>query len=447
MADDLIDDLNWRGLLAQTTDVDALKESLAAGSISLYCGFDPTAASLHVGNLVPLLTLRRFQQAGHRVIALVGGATGLIGDPSGRSSERNLQTTDVVEGWLANIRSQVGIVLDFDGDNPADLVSNYEWTAQMSAIELLRDVGKHFSVNQMLAKESVHARLSGEGISYTEFSYMVLQANDFLELYRSHGCTLQIGGADQWGNITAGLDLIRRVTGHEGPKAHALTVPLVTKSDGSKFGKTAGGAIWLSATLTSPYAFYQFWINTDDRDISRFLRMFSLKSHDEIEDLERQGQERPAARIPQRALAAELTALVHSPAEAERVQEASRALFGRGDVASLDAATLTAALSEAPHAQTAVAAIGVIDALVVTGLCESKAAARRTIKEGGAYVNNERVSDVDSTLTRADALGGGWVLLRRGKRAIGGLLFEQASDGERPSAAQKPSLTRGNAGK
>jgi tyrosyl-tRNA synthetase len=369
------------------------------------------------------MTLRRFQLSGHRVIALVGGATGLIGDPSGRSTERNLQDDDVVKQWLDNIRTQLGIVLDFEGDAPAAVVSNYDWTAELSAIDLLRDIGKHFSVNQMLAKDSVSTRLAGEGISYTEFSYMVLQANDYLELYRSRDCVLQVGGADQWGNITAGLDLIRRVTGHDGPKAHALTVPLVTKSDGSKFGKTAGGAIWLSADMTSPYAFYQFWINTDDRDIARFLRMFSLKSHVEIEALEAEGAQRPAARIPQRALAAELTALIHSPAEAERVEEASRALFGRGDVATLDGPTLTAALTEAPHANTTDSDVTVVDALVAAGLCETKGAARRTITEGGAYVNNVRVADLEMRLNPDVALADGWVLLRRGKKSIAGIRF------------------------
>ncbi len=427
MNSDLLDDLRWRGLIAQTTDEQALSQALAAGPVALYCGFDPTAASLHVGNLVPLMTLRRFQLAGHHVIGLVGGATGLIGDPSGRSTERNLQDDEVVNEWLANIRAQLGIVLDFDGEVAASVVSNYDWTAELGAIDLLRDVGKHFSVNQMLAKDSVSTRLGGEGISYTEFSYMVLQANDFLELYRSRGCVLQIGGADQWGNITAGLDLIRRVTGHEGPKAHALTVPLVTKSDGSKFGKTAGGAIWLSADMTSPYAFYQFWINTDDRDIAAFLRMFSLKSRAEIEELESQGQQRPAARIPQRALAAELTALIHSPVEAERVEEASRALFGRGDVASLDGPTLTAALTEAPHATATEAEVPVVDAFVAAGLCESKGAARRAIAEGGAYVNNERVANAEVILAATDALAEGWVLLRRGKKSIAGFQFPDFS--------------------
>lgn len=421
---DLLAELCWRGLVAQSTDDRALAEALADGPQTLYCGFDPTAASLHVGNLVPLLTLRRFQLAGHLPIGLVGGATGLIGDPSGRSSERNLNSVEIVEAWLANIRAQLAVVLEFDGPAAASVVSNYDWTAQLSAIDLLRDVGKHFSVNQMLDKESVRARLEGPGISYTEFSYMVLQANDYLELYRSRRCTLQIGGADQWGNITAGLDLIRRVMGHEGPKAHALTVPLVTKSDGSKFGKTAGGAVWLSADLTSPYAFYQFWINTDDRDVGRFLRLFSLRPPAEIVALEQASLARPAARLGQRALAEELTSLIHSPAEAARVEEASRALFGRGDTATLDGATLTAALTETPHAEVVGdQSVPVVDLLLQTGLCESKGAARRAVGEGGVYVNNVRVSDNDAVIATADALADGWVVLRRGKRSVAGVRF------------------------
>ncbi|TXH14144.1 MAG: tyrosine--tRNA ligase [Gammaproteobacteria bacterium] len=420
---DLLADLRWRGLIAQTTDGDALAAALASGPVTLYCGFDPTAPSLHVGNLVPLLTLRRFQLAGHRPIGLVGGATGLIGDPSGRSAERSLAATDVVEGWVALIRGQLEVVLDFEGATATRIVSNLEWTRNLSAIELLRDVGKHFSVNAMLAKESVSARLAGEGISYTEFSYMILQSYDYLELYRGYGCTLQIGGSDQWGNITSGLDLIRRVAGHDGPKAHALTVPLVTKADGTKFGKTAGGAVWLSPELTSPYAFYQYWINTDDRDIARFLRMFSLKPPTEIVGLEADSAARPAARIAQRALALELTALIHGDAEALRVEEASRALFGRGDSATLDAQTLAAALTEAPHSQVPARPAPVVDLLVACGLCDSKGAARRAIAEGGAYVNNVRVTDVAAQAGPDDALAGGWLLLRRGKRAIGGVRF------------------------
>jgi tyrosyl-tRNA synthetase len=418
-ADDLLAELRWRGLVSQTTDDSALAADLLSGSLTLYCGFDPTAPSLHVGNLVPLLTLRRFQDAGHKVLALVGGATGLIGDPSGRSAERSLNDTDTVNEWVTRISDQLAAVLVMTGDNPAVPVSNYDWTSQLSAIDLLRDIGKHFSVNQMLAKESVSTRLAGEGISYTEFSYMVLQANDYLELYRTHGCTLQIGGSDQWGNITAGLDLIRRVEGGQGPRAHALTVPLVTRADGAKFGKTAAGAVWLSADLTSPYAFYQFWINTDDRDVSRYLRMFSRKSPAEIVELEQLSQQRPAARIGQRALAEELTTLVHSAEDAANVDAASKALFGRGDITELDEATLAAALQEAPHATLPDTAT-VVEAFVATGLSESKAAARRAIAEGGGYVNNERLVSVDSSLSDFDTVHGWW-LLRRGKRSIAGV--------------------------
>ena len=422
---DLFAELRWRGLVAQSTEAHGLPQALAAGPVTLYCGFDPTAPSLHVGNLVPLLTMRRFQLAGHHPIGLVGGATGLIGDPSGRRAERTLQDARTVEQWVDQIRTQLGLVLEFTGPAAATVVSNLEWTSGMSAISLLRDVGKHFSVNQMLAKESVAARLADAGISYTEFSYMILQANDFLELYRRHGCTLQVGGSDQWGNITAGLDLIRRVVGSDAttPRAQALTVPLVTKADGTKFGKTASGAVWLASDLTSPYAFYQFWFNTDDRDLSRFLRLFSLRPPNEIAELEAASAAAPAARIGQRALASEMTGLIHSPAEAARVEEASRALFGRGDTDALDARTLDAALAEAPHTTIDVGEVGVVDLLVDSGLCLSKAAARRTIGEGGAYVNNVRVSDPDLIFTSADALGGGWLLLRRGKRTLAGARF------------------------
>lgn len=417
---DFLSDLRWRGLVAQTTDADALTEDLTKGSVTLYCGFDPTAPSLHVGNLVPLLMLRRFQDAGHHVIGLVGGATGLIGDPSGRSSERSLNDEQTVNEWLDRIRAQLAVVLDLAGPNAAEVVSNYTWTAQMSAIDLLRGVGKHFSVNQMLAKESVSARLAGEGISYTEFSYMVLQANDYLELYRNHGCTLQIGGSDQWGNITAGLDLIRRVEGHEGPRAHALTVPLVTRADGAKFGKTAEGAVWLDAGMTTPYAFFQFWLNTDDRDVANYLKFFSLLPAAQIQEILDESVQSPAARIAQRALAREVTSLIHGADQAARVERAGQALFGRDDVHSLDEGTLAAALSEAPHAQLPVDT-SVIDALVALGLCESKGAARRAVREGGAYVNNVRVTEEDAALGVADRLAGGWVLIRRGKRLIGGV--------------------------
>jgi tyrosyl-tRNA synthetase len=418
---DLLADLRWRGLVAQSTDEAALSAALAQGPITLYCGFDPTAPSLHVGNLVPLLTLRRFQLAGHSPIGLVGGATGLIGDPSGRSSERSLQATDVVADWLALIRSQLELVLDFDGPVPARVVSNLDWTARLTAIELLRDVGKHFSVNTMLAKESVATRLADNGISYTEFSYMILQAYDFLELFRSAQCRLQIGGADQWGNITAGLDLIRRVEGRGQAVAHALTVPLVVKSDGAKFGKTAGGAIWLDATMTSPYAFHQFWLNTDDRDVERFLRLFSLRPPAEIAQLIADWDGRRASRAAQRALADELTTLVHGADETARVTAAGKALFGHGDLGELDAATLDAALAEAPHVVVPQGepTPNVVELLVATGLCESKGAARRAVKEGGAYLDNVRV--VDPEATPEATLAGGWVLLRRGKRNLAGV--------------------------
>ena len=374
---DLLSDLQARGLVASSTDLGALAESMAGG-ITVYAGFDPTASSLHVGNLVPLLLLRRFQQAGHRVIALVGGATGLIGDPSGRSAERTLNTDDTVASWVERVRGQLQHFLDFDGDNPATLVSNLEWTAPMSAIEFLRDVGKHFSVNAMLGKESIAARLNGDGISYTEFSYMLLQAMDYLHLYRDHACALQVGGSDQWGNITAGLDLIRRVEGPES-HAHGLTVPLVTKADGTKFGKTAGGAIWLDAEQTSPFAFYQFWLNTDDRDIASMLRYFSLRPLPDIEQVIAEGERRPASRAGQRALAAELTDLVHGRETREHIEAASAALFGRGDLQVLPAQILRESTQDVPTVGLP-AETSVVDAFLAAGLSDSKSAARRAIK-------------------------------------------------------------------
>jgi len=424
-AQELLDDLAWRGLIAQATDIGALREALEDEPLTLYCGFDPTASSLHVGNLVPLLVLRRFQQAGHRPIALVGGATGLIGDPSGRTTERSLNSDSTVAEWVELIRLQVEAFVEFhEGSNGAVVVSNLEWTQELTAIELLREIGKHFSVNQMLAKESVNARLNGGGISFTEFSYMVLQAYDYVELFRRHGCRLQVGGSDQWGNITAGLDLIRRLEGHDVPSTHALTVPLVTKSDGAKFGKTASGTVWLDATLTTPYAFYQFWFNADDRDVVPFLKYFSFRGRSEIEELIRATESRPAAREAQRALAEELTTLVHGADETSRVKEASQALFGHGDLSSLDAGTLDAAMREAPHH---VLAPGepmpkYADLLALTELVPSKGAARRTIAEAGAYLNNVRVDDVEFVPSDADLIHGRWLVLRRGKRAVAGVL-------------------------
>jgi tyrosyl-tRNA synthetase len=416
---DILDDLAWRGLIAQSTDLDALRASLAEGPITVYCGFDPTAPSLHVGNLVPLLVLTRFQQAGHRPIGLVGGATGLIGDPSGRSTERSLNAVEIVEQWVARIRVQVEKFLDFAAPaNPATLVSNLDWTAGMSAIDFLRDVGKHFPVNRMLAREAVSARLGGDGLSYTEFSYQILQANDYLELHRKYGCALQLGGSDQWGNITAGCDLIRRV---EGAHVHALTVPLITKADGTKFGKTAGGAVWLDPEMTSPYAFYQFWLNADDRDIMKFIKIFSFKPREEIEELEKAASERPAAREAQRALAEELTTLLHGADECGAVIAASRALFGQGSLHELPERTLAAALAETPHADVPALGAPLVDLLAESGLVDSKSAARRAVKEGGAYLNNVKITDEGYVPEAGDLIHGRFLVLRRGKRAVGGV--------------------------
>jgi tyrosyl-tRNA synthetase len=413
----LIEDLRWRGLLAQSTDEAALLEALKKPT-TLYVGFDPTAPSLHAGNLVVLLVLRRFQLAGHNPIALVGGATGLVGDPSGKNEERTLNSTEIVEGWVNRIRKQVSAFLDFDAPkNPAAVVNNLDWTSPLSAIEFLRDIGKHFSVNQMLSKDSVSARLEGGGISYTEFSYQVLQSYDFLELYRRNNCTLQVGGSDQWGNIVAGLDLIRRV---EQGSGHALTVPLLMKADGTKFGKTAGGSVWLDPEMTSPYAFFQFWLNSDDKDVINFLKVFSFKSHAEITELEKSHNENPGLREAHRALARELTSLVHSEETTERVEAAARALFGQGELSELDEATLASALAELPR--TTVSSSEEIptwvDLLAATGVVDSKSAARRIVKEGGAYLNNVKISGEDFRPSKSDFLCGKYAVLRKGKRDL-----------------------------
>ncbi|MEU7695838.1 tyrosine--tRNA ligase [Microbispora hainanensis] len=416
---DILDELEWRDVIAQTTDIDALRKALADGPITVYAGFDPTAPSLHVGNLATLLILTRFQRAGHRPIGLVGGATGLIGDPSGRSTERALNSSDIVAEWVSRIRVQVEKFLSFEeGPTAATLVSNLDWTAKLSAIDFLRDVGKHFPVNRMLARESVSARLSGEGLSYTEFSYQILQANDYLELYRRHGCMLQVGGSDQWGNITAGVDLIRRV---EGAHVHALTGKLITKADGTKFGKTAGGAVWLDPALTSPYAFYQYWLNADDRDVVRFLKVFTFRTREEIDELEKAVAERPAAREAQRALAEDLTTLVHGADELARVIAASRALFGQGSLAELDARTLESALAEVPKAVVPALGAPYVELLAQSGLVESKSAARRAVKEGGAYLNNVKITDEEYVPSADDLLHGRFLVLRRGKKTVGGI--------------------------
>jgi tyrosyl-tRNA synthetase len=414
----VLDDLEWRGMIADHTDLDALRSSMAAGPVTYYGGFDPTAASLHFGNLVLLVTMRRLQLAGHRPIGLVGGATGLVGDPSGRTSERLFNDPEVIAGWVDRIRSQVERYLDFTGPNAATIVNNLEWTAELSAIDWLRDVGKHFSVSRMLAKEAVAARLEAGGISYTEFSYQVMQALDFLELYRRYGCTLQLGGSDQWGNLTAGVDLIRRV---EAATAHALATPLITRPDGEKFGKSTGSTLWLDPELTSPFAFYQWFVNADDAIVGTYLRVFSFRSHVQISALEAATAARPEAREAQRALAAEVTELVHGADATRAAIAASEALFGGGDLRALDAVTLEAAFADLPRATVASGANGlpsVLDLLVQSGLSESRGAARRVLGEGGAYVNNVRVADPAAVPDRSELLAGRWLLLRRGKRHL-----------------------------
>ncbi|MFS8204597.1 tyrosine--tRNA ligase [Streptomyces sp. CWNU-52B] len=412
---DIVDELKWRGLFALSTDENALRKALANGPVTFYCGFDPTASSLHVGHLVQVLTMRRLQQAGLRPLALVGGATGQIGDPR-PTAERTLNDPETVAAWVGRLRSQIEPFLSFEGENAAVMVNNLDWTAGLSAIEFLRDIGKHFRVNKMLTKDSVARRLeSQEGISYTEFSYQLLQGMDFLELYRRYGCTLQQGGSDQWGNLTAGLDLIHRL--EPDAEAHCIATPLMVKADGTKFGKTEGGAVWLDPEMTTPYAFYQFWLNVDDRDVSTYLRILSFRSRAELEELEQQTQERPQARAAQRALAEELTTLVHGADQTAAVIAASRALFGQGELAGLDAATLSAALSELPRVQ--VAELGpVVGLFAEAGLVASKSAARRTVKEGGAYVNNVKVASEDAVPDAGDLLHGRWLVLRRGKKNL-----------------------------
>lgn len=423
MSNALLDDLEWRGLIAQSTDRKELESALAK-PISLYLGVDPTAPSLHLGNLVVFLVLKRFQLAGHRPIALVGGATGLVGDPSGKNDERTLNEEKLVAEWVSKMRKQVEKILDFkDKDTSAKLVNNLDWTKAVSALELLRDIGKHFSVNQMLAKDSVATRLSSTGISYTEFSYQVLQAFDYLELYRRDQCRLQIGGSDQWGNIVAGLDLIRKV---EGGSAHALTVPLLAKSDGSKFGKTASGAIWLEETMTSAYEFFQFWLNSDDADIPKLLKVFSMKSRAEIEELIEKVETNPGAREAHRELAREMTTLIHGGALAKSVEEAAKALFGQGEIGDLDLKTLDSALSQLPKT---IIKKGDpyptwVDLLAATGVVDSKSAARRIVKEGGGYLNNKKVENEDFTPSKADLLHGKYLLLRKGKRDLAAVEVE-----------------------
>ena len=416
----ILEELDWRGLIAQSTDRDALAAELAAGTVTVYSGFDPTAPSLHAGHLVPLLTLRRFQQAGHRPIVLAGGATGMIGDPRD-TGERTLNTADTVADWSSRIRGQLERFVEFDESPTGAIVeNNLSWTAELSAIEFLRDVGKYFSVNVMLDRDTVRRRLEGDGISYTEFSYMLLQANDYVELHERHGCGLQIGGSDQWGNIVAGARLVRQKVG---ATVHAMTTPLVTDSEGKKFGKsTGGGNLWLDPELTSPYAWYQYFVNTADADVIPYLKWFTFLPLDEVADLEQATAERPHERGAQRRLAQELTTLVHGQSATNAVEHASRALFGRGELTDLDEPTLGAALREAAVADLDPGGPdGITDLLVTTGLSPSKGAARRTIAEGGVSVNNVRIESDEWAPQPSDFLHGRWLVLRRGKRNIAGV--------------------------
>jgi tyrosyl-tRNA synthetase len=420
MATNILDELEWRGLIAQSTDRDALAADLAAGPITVYAGFDPTAPSLHAGHLVPLLTLRRLQRAGHRPIVLAGGATGFIGDPRD-TGERSLNTADTVAEWTDRIRGQLERFVDFDESPTGAIVeNNMNWTGELSTIDFLRDVGKHFSVNVMLDRDTIRRRLDGDGISYTEFSYLLLQANDYVELHRRYDCTLQIGGSDQWGNIIAGVRLVRQKAG---ASVHALTVRLVTTADGTKFGKsTGGGNLWLDPEMTSPYAWYQYFINVTDDDVIRYLRWFTFLPADELAELEDATTSRPHERAAQQRLAEELTTLVHGQAATAAVELASRALFGRGELSGLDEPTLAAALREASVAELKPGGPdGIADLLVATGLSASKGAARRTIAEGGVSVNNVRVDSDEWAPQASDFLHGRWLVLRRGKRNIAGV--------------------------
>ena len=406
-------ELKWRGFVHVSTDEEALEKALAEETVNFYIGYDPTAASLHLGHLVQLLLMRRLQLAGHRPFGLVGGATGLIGDPR-QTSERVLNSRDVVEGWVSRLRGQIERFLSFEGENGAQMVNNLDWTSELSAIDFLREIGKNFRVGTMIKKEIVAKRLnSEEGISYTEFSYQILQGNDFLELNRRYGVTLQCGGSDQWGNLTSGTELVRKVTGKS---VHALGTPLITNSDGTKFGKSEGNAIWLDPEMCSPYAFYQFWLNTADADVADRLKIFTFKTRDEIATLQKSVEEEPFKRLAQKTLAYEVTSLVHGVEATEKVIAASEALFGKGDFAALDEATLKAATAELPHAVLSTDQLDMVTVLTETGLSASKSEARRTLKEGGAAINNVKVQGEDAALSESDLLLGKYAVVRRGKK-------------------------------
>ena len=411
----LWEELNWRGLVQLSTDPQALRETLDGGPITYYCGFDPTAASLHLGHLVQLLLMRRLQLGGHRPLGLVGGSTGLIGDPR-QSSERVLNPRETVAEWVDLLRAQVERFLSFEGENPARMVNNLDWTSQLSAIDFLRDVGKNFRVGTMIKKDIVAKRLnSEEGISYTEFSYQIRQGLDFLNLYREYGCVLQTGGSDQWGNLTSGTELVRKV---EGATVHAIGTPLITNSDGTKFGKSEGNAVWLEPSLTSPYAFYQFWLNTADADVTDRLKVFTFRTREEIEELARLTETEPHRREAQKQLALDVTSLVHGTDATHKAVAASAAVFGRGRFAELDPDTLAAVVAELPHVSVDPGSHSIVDLLVATGLSESKSAARRTLKEGGVSVNNHKITGDEATLEPADLLHGSTALLRRGKKNL-----------------------------
>jgi tyrosyl-tRNA synthetase len=423
---DVLADLEARNLIAQTTDIDELRAALKAGSITFYCGFDPTAPALHLGNLAQIVTMRRLQNEGHRPLALVGGATGLIGDPSGKTAERSLNSTDIVNEWVERISTSMQIFFKTDGDNAVVFVNNYDWTKNYSAISLLRDIGKHFSVNRMLDRDAVASRLNGAGISYTEFSYVILQSLDFVELFRLHNCVLQIGGSDQWGNITSGCELVRKT---EGKTVHALTTPLITKADGTKFGKTETGTVWIDSQLTSPYAFYQFWLNSDDRDLQTYFNTYSFKTVEEIAEIITRSNAEPHLRIGQRELANEITTLVHGEDAAINAANAGAALFGQADLNSINVESLESALREAGLVEINKSDLvdgklpSISELFVRSEIVNSKSAARRAVEEGGAYLNNIKATDSDAPIDLDQLIGGQLLVLRRGKKTVGGVKY------------------------
>jgi len=426
MTYDVLADLEARNLIAQTTDLDHLRSALNSGPITFYCGFDPTAPALHLGNLAQIVTMRRLQNAGHRPLALVGGATGLIGDPSGKTAERSLNSTEIVNEWVERISTSMEKFFNTEGDNSVVFVNNYDWTKNYSAISLLRDIGKHFSVNRMLDRDAVASRLNGTGISYTEFSYVILQSLDYVELFRLHNCILQIGGSDQWGNITSGCELVRKT---EGKTVHALTTPLITKADGTKFGKTESGTVWIDAQLTSPYAFYQFWLNSDDRDLPTYFNTYSFKSVSEITEIITKSNAEPHLRIGQRELANEITTLVHGEEAAINAANAGAALFGQADLYAINVETLESALREAGIVEINNSDLvdgklpSISDLFVRSEIVNSKSAARRAVEEGGAYLNNEKVSESDAPIELGQLIGGQLLVLRRGKKTVAGVKY------------------------